>query len=206
MGDAVTAAAETINKKALEITKLAKNFNFQIVATQTAELKALIEKASKLAGANPEIDTEEYEYPFVKQSAYLEGDQPAKVVTKIEAVVPAHTCNCDPVKCQCSSSNETVCEKSGTRCEFCEKAIKVGEPLHVAEKTGSEMCAICARILWEKARLKESVAYAVINLIGDACTECDPPFFQFKEALKLVEQAQFRLENFRLSQRAKVAR
>jgi len=206
MGEAETAAAEAINKKALEIAKLAKKFNFQIVATQTAALKALIEKANKLPGANPDIDTDEYEYPFVRQSAYLEGDQPAKVIAKIEAVVPAHACNCDPVKCQCSSSDETVCEEKGIRCEFCEKEIKVGAPLHVAEKTGSPMCGICARILWEKVRLKESVAFAVINLIGDACTECDPPYFQFKEAIKLVEAAQSRLENFRLSQRAKVAR
>jgi hypothetical protein len=68
------------------------------------------------------------------------------------------------------------------------------------------MCQTCARILWEKVRLKESVAYAVINLCEDASSEADAPFFQFKKAMQFIEEAQERLEAFRLVQRAKVAR
>jgi hypothetical protein len=60
--------------------------------------------------------------------------------------------------------------------------------------------------LWEKVRLKETVAYAVVNLVEDASSEADEPYFQFKESLKLVEEAQQRLADFRAVQRAKAGK
>jgi hypothetical protein len=206
MGSAETAAAEAINKKTKEIARVAKKFNFQETAKHVAELKALIEKANSLPGANPALDPKEFEYPFAGQCAYLKGDKSPEIVAKIEAIASAHACSCDPVKCQCSSSDETVCQAEGSCCEFCDEQILAGKPLHISEVTGTKMCGVCARILWEKVRLKESVVFAVINLVEDACTESDPPYFQFSAALKLVEESQTRLEQFRLAQRAKVAR
>jgi hypothetical protein len=206
MGSAETTAADAINRKVKEVAKIAKKFNFQDTAKHVAELKILVEKANALPGANPHLAPEDFEYPLPLQSAYLKGDKPAAIVSKIEEVVPAHACNCDPVKCACSSSNETVCQTEGTSCEFCNEKIAVEKPLHISEATGAKMCGVCARILWEKVRLKESVVFAVVNLVEDAATESDPPYLQFKAALKLVEEAQSRLEQFRLTQRAKVAR
>ena len=203
---AETAAAEAIKKQAKEVSRVAKKFNFQELAPKVAKLKAMIEKANKLPGANPDIDPEEFEYPFEKQSAYLRGDKGAEVIAKIEAEAPAHKCACEPSKCQCSSSDETIASADGLRCNFCNDAIAMGGVLHTSEATGVKMCAVCARILWEKVRLKESVGYAVINLIEDASSEADPPYFQFKQSLKHVEEAEQRMAAFRSVQRAKSGR
>jgi len=59
-----------------------------------AKLKVLIEKGNALPGANPKIDTDAYEYPFEKVSAYLSGTKSAHIVDKIEAAAPAHACGC----------------------------------------------------------------------------------------------------------------
>ncbi len=166
-------------------------------------MKALVEKANQLPDANPDIDPDEIEYPFERQSAYLLGTKSKKVVAKIEEVAPLHACSCDPTKCQCVASEEGISQIKGASCHFCDDEIKVGDPIFTSEKLGEDMCPTCARILNEKVRLKETVAYAVINLIEDACTEANDPYFQFKEALNLVEESQRYLEAYRLTQRAK---
>lgn len=205
MGAKVIAAAESIQNKARVVVKLAKQFKFHELAPHAADLRVLLEKANKLSGANPDIDTDEFEYPFERQSEYLRGTKPKKVLVKIEEAAPSLACACDPVKCQCITTDEEVCGMDGVQCGFCDAKIRVGAPLFISDLLGEKMCAVCARILNEKVRLKESVAYAVINLIEDACTEAGEPFFQFEEAHKLVVEAQERLQEFRNIQRAKVA-
>ncbi len=206
MGSSEKAVADTIKKQAKMIGKVAMTYKFQDLAPLLAEMKTVLEKSNKLPGANPKIDTDEYEYPFEKVSAYLNGAKSAKVVAKIEEAAPAHRCNCDPTKCQCATSDEAPCQVEGVFCQFCDDTIAVGSTVHIGEGTGIKMCAVCARILWEKVRLKETVAYAVINLVEDASSEADEPYFQFKESLKLVEEAQKRLADFRAVQRAKVGK
>jgi hypothetical protein len=206
MGLAEEKAAEGIRKQVKEISKVAKKFNFQDLAAQVSKLKVLVEKANTLPGANPKVDTEAYEYPFEKVSAYLSGSKDADVVAKIEAAAPAHACGCAAAKCECATSNESVCQIQDLNCQFCDEKIAMGKPVHISQPVGAKMCQTCARILWEKVRLKESVLYAVINLVEDASSEADPPYLQFNQSLKLVEEAQRRLEEFRLVQRAKVAR
>jgi hypothetical protein len=206
MGLAEENAAEGIRKQVKEISKVAKKFNFQELAVQVAKLKVLIEKGNALPDANPKIDTDAYEYPFEKVSAYLKGQKNADVIAKIEAAAPAHACGCAAAKCECATSSEGICQIKDLSCHFCDEKIAVGKPVHVSQPVGAKMCQTCARILWEKVRLKESVLYAVINLVEDASSEADPPYLQFKESLKLVDEAQRRLEEFRLIQRAKVAR
>lgn len=206
MGSSEIAAAETIKKQAKVIGKVAMTYKFQDLAPLLAEIKTVLEKSNKLPGANPKIDTDEYEYPFEKVSAYLSGTKPAKVVAKIEEAAPAHRCNCDPTKCQCATSDEAPCQVEGLCCQFCDDKIAVGSTVHIGEGTGIKMCAVCARILWEKVRLKETVAYAVVNLVEDASSEADEPYFQFNESLKLVEEAEKRLADFRAVQRAKAGK
>ncbi len=203
MGSKEIAAAEAIETKAKEVVKLVKKYRFHELAPQVAQLKALIEKANNLPDANPYIDPDEIEYPFERQSAYLLGSKTKKVVAKIEEAAPAHACSCDPIKCQCVASEEGISQIKGIRCHFCDEEILVGNPIFTSEILGEKMCPTCARILTEKVRLKESVGYAVINLVEDAVTESNDPYFQFKEALKLVEESQSRLEEFRQVQRAK---
>ncbi len=204
MSAAMKEAADAIKKQAREAVKAARKFKFHEAAPFVAKMKTLIEGADKLPGANAAVDEDEYVYPFDRQSEYLRGSKSAKVIAKIEQAAPDYLCKCDPVKCLCASTQETVSEIKGVRCEFCETTIPVGQPLHVSEVSGVSMCAVCARILVEKVRYKESVAYAVINLIEDACTEVDEPFFQSKAALTLVVEAQERLEQFRKIQRDKI--
>jgi hypothetical protein len=205
MGLAEKAAADAINKQAREVIKITRKFRFHELAPLITELKVLIEKGNALPDANPYIDPDEIEYPFDKVSAYLRGTKPKKVISKIEEAAPAHACDCDPLKCEHVATEEGISQIKGVRCHFCDEEILVGNAIHTSETIGEMMCPICARILTEKVRLKESVAYAVINLIEDACTECDDPFYQFKEAIKLVEESQTRLEEFRQVQRAKAA-
>lgn len=197
------AAAEEIDKKAKEVVKLVRKYRFHELAPHVAQLKTLIEKANKLPGANPDVDDIDTEYPFERQSAYLAGTKNKKVVAKIEEVAPAYLCSCDPVKCQCSAAEESTAVVEGLNCQFCDEEIPVGNLLYTTIKNGEKMCPVCARILTEKVRLKESVAYAVINLVEDASTESTDPYFQFAEALKLIEDSQNRLEEFRKVQRAK---
>lgn len=198
-------AAEAIKKKTREIGKVARTFKFQDLGRLVDQLKALVEQGNKLPSANPYIDPDEYEYPIQRQSAYMQGDKSAAVIAKIEAEAPAYSCNCDPAKCPCATAEESVSQIKGLKCHFCDEEILLGSPVLVAE-TGIKMCPVCNRILWEKARLKESVAYAVINLCEDAATEADDPYFQFKESVKLVEEAQEQLQKFRQFQKAKLAR
>lgn len=199
-------AAIAIQKQAKEIARVAKTYKFQDLGQLVGKLKTTVEAANKLPDANPKVDTDAYEYPLVRLSEYLRGDKTDDIVAKIEATAPQYSCNCDPVKCQCIVSDEIVAPAEGVACHFCEQKIKEGSPLHTGEGTGVKMCQTCARILWEKVRLKESVAFAVINLVEDASSEADAPYYQFKKSLKLVEEAQQRLEAFRQVQRAKVAR
>ena len=205
MGSKELAAAEAIDKKAKEVVKLVKKYRFHELAPLVAELKSLIEKANSLPGANPYIDPDEIEYPFERQSAYLCGTKSKKVVAKIEEAAPAHACNCDPIKCQCVAAEEGISQIKGIRCYFCDEEILVGNPIFTSDTLGEKMCPTCSRILTEKVRLKESVGYAVINLVEDACTESNDLYFQFQEALNLVEESQSRLEEFRKVQRAKAA-
>ncbi len=198
-------AAVAIQKQTKEIVKVAKTYKFQELAQHVAKLKATIEAANKLPGANGKVNTEEYEYPPASVTDYLRGEKSSDIVAQIEATVSSYTCTCDPVKCQCIVTDEIVAP-ADCACHFCAEKINEGSPLHTGEGTGVKMCQTCARILWEKVRLKESVVYAVINLCEDASSEADAPFFQFKKSLALVEEAQDRLEVFRLVQRAKVAR
>lgn len=203
MGAKEMAAAAAIESKAKEVVKLVKKYRFHELAPHVAQLKALIEKANKLPDANPYIDPDEIEYPFERQSAYLAGTKTKKVIAKIEEAAPAHACSCDPTRCQCVASEEGISQIKGVRCHFCDEEILVGNPIYTSEILGEKMCPTCARILSEKVRLKESVGYAVINLLEDAVTESNDPYFQFKEALKLVEESQTRLEAYRQVQRAK---
>jgi hypothetical protein len=204
MGAAEKTAAENIAKQVRDIAKTAHKYDFQRVGQQVAQLKALVEKANGLPGANPDPDSLDHEYPLHRQSHYLDGDRNEAIRSKIDEVVPAHACACDPNKCECSSSEETVCP-ADTTCKICDEKIPTGGALHISQASGDGLCTVCARILWEKVRNKESVAYAVVNLLGDASSEADPPYFQFKQSLKHIEDAQKRLEAFRLVQRAKVA-
>jgi hypothetical protein len=199
-------AAVAIQRQTKEIVKVAKTYKFQELAQHVAKLKATIEAANKLPGANGKVNTDEYEYPPKRLTEYLRGEKSSAIVEKIEATASEYACNCDPVKCQCIVSDEIVAPADSPSCHFCADKIKEGSPLHTGEGTGTKMCQTCARILWEKVRLKESVAYAVINLCEDASSEADAPFFQFKKAMQFIEEAQERLEAFRLVQRAKVAR
>lgn len=203
MGAKELAAGEAIDKKAKEVVKLVKKYRFHELAPHVAELKNLIEKANQLPGANPDIEKIDTEYPFERQSAYLAGSKTKKVVAKIEEVAPAYACSCDPVKCQCAAADEGVAAVEGIQCHFCDQNIQIGSPLFTGLKHGEKMCPVCSRILTEKVRLKESVAYAVINLVEDAATESNRPYFQFAAALKLVEDSQHRLEEYRKVQRAK---
>lgn len=205
MGAKELAAAEAIDKKAKDVVRLVRKYRFHELAPHVAELKSLIEKANKLPGANPDIEKIDTEYPFERQSAYLSGNKSKKVVAKIEEIAPGYACSCDPVKCQCSASEESTAAVDGIQCHFCDEKILLGNPLFTGNKYGEKMCPVCSRILTEKVRLKESVAYAVINLVEDASTESGSPYFQFEEAIKLVEQSQQRLEQFRQVQRSKVS-
>lgn len=203
MGAKEIAAAEEIDKKAREVVKIVRKYRFHELAPHVAQLKTLIEKANKLSGANPDVDQIDTEYPFERQSAYLAGSKPKKVVAKIEEIAPDYLCSCDPTKCQCVAAEETIASMDGLSCLFCEEKIAPGSQMYTSAKHGEKMCPTCARILTERVRLKESVAYAVINLVEDASTESSAPYLQFAEALKLVEESQHRLEEFRKAQRAK---
>ncbi|HEY9731363.1 MAG TPA: hypothetical protein V6C89_05590 [Drouetiella sp.] len=203
MGAKEIAAAEEIDRKAREVVKVVRKYRFHELAPHVAQLKSLIEKANKLPGANPDVDKIDTEYPFERQSAYLAGTRSKKVIAKIEEVAPEYECSCDPTKCQCVAAEETSASVPGLSCEFCDEKIALGSQMYTSFKHGEKMCPVCARILTEKVRLKESVAYAVINLVEDASTESSAPYLQFAEALKLVEESQHRLEEFRKTQRAK---
>lgn len=196
MGFAVKKAATEIAEKVKATTKVAKKFRFAELQKLMAELEVLVKQSNNLPGANPVINAHEFIYPFDHQSSYLKGEKPSDIIKIIEAAAPSLKCDCKPVRCKCSISDETTAQLKGMNCGFCGEAFMVGNALFYVEKLNKKLCPTCDRILNAKVYPESAVAYAVINLLEDASTEASSPLFQFKESLKLINESQRLVEQF----------